>query len=442
MSIFIAKFSRSGFLVWLKRTGSAFPDVAISSFYFGAVVYVTGATNGNMSSQASATDKSTGIEDGFVLAYDSFTGRRKWVTQIGQVGAMAQIATVSVSSVAGILVSGRTNASLSEASEANGSEEEVFVARLSHVNGRIEKRKQHRVHSTVHGLIPRQMITTIDNKRVHIVVEVELRAAQKESYLLSLQASTLNLFSLQSIGSKDMKKVSEGLAEDTDTRNVVVSYSVSKMEGGGSWHFGLETLSSDVSATGNRTMAIAMFPSSTDGICKGVVLNSAGYAFMLGMVSTRGSRDTRIGVWVYDLRDGKTVGLFQSKQTMDGSSMRVAGVTTDGEGAVVFAGVRVGAGGKKEVMLGTFGVPQALQTRTEALELEGDGGQKHTLVGDVNGAAIETVSEGGGLFARGADGKLETGAIAVIGVAAVGGCAVVVVGVWCLVRVRRRGLEK
>lgn len=448
MSIFIAKFSRSGILVWLRRTGSSFPDQALGAFYFGAMLYVTGSTKGDVSMTASSADTSTGIQDGFVLAYDSFTGKRKWSRQIGGARAFTEVNVVSVSALAGVVISGHSNSSLFGSLTREVAGDELFVARLNHASGVVEQKAQYQINSTPMNLIPRQIVTTKDNRFIHVIVEVDNRSFRKESIFVSLLEGSYKISRKHSMASIGMNKVSQGLVEDVETGKIVISYSVANDGPESSRDFGLQTVATSTPNNFTGPMAVADLDSNSDDVCKGIVINKASYALMLGTISKRGGEDSKtLGVWIYDLRNSRTVGLYEANKAMLGSSMKIAGFTTDDTGNIVFAGVRIPEGGtQREILLGTFGIPGLLQERSEdsatPLSLDSDSNTASNAVSDVNQAAVEFTASQSGLFSRGPDGKLGTGAILVICLCVVVFILVLATGFACFVRRRRARVEQ
>lgn len=448
MSIFIAKFSRSGILVWLRRTGSAFPDQALGAFYFGAMLYVTGSTKGNVSMKASPADTSFGIQDGFVLAYDSFTGKRKWSRQIGRARAFTEVNVVTVSTLAGVVISGHSNSSVFGTLQREVAGDELFVARLNHASGHIEQNTQYEINSTPMNLIPRQIATTKDNRFIHVIVEVDNKTFRKESIFVSLLERSYKISMKHSMASIGMNKVSQGLVEDVETGKIVISYSVAHDGPGSSRDFGLQTLAASTPNSFTGPMTIADLDSNSDDVCKGIVINKASYALMLGTISKGSGGDhNTLGVWIYDLRNSRTVGWYEADNAMLGSSMKIAGFTTDDTGNLVFAGVRIPEGGtQREILLGTFGIPTFLQKRTHdggvALPFESDGNAASNALSDVNQTAVETTAAQSGLFTRGPDGKLGTTAILVICLCVVVFVLLLATVCTCLVRRHRAQIEQ
>lgn len=440
MSIFIAKFSKTGILVWLRRTGSAQADRALSIFYFGAVLYVTGLTKGNISTDSSPQDTSYGIHDGFVLAYSSFTGKRKWSTQLGRSGVLSQVDVVTASHRGGVLIAGHSNLPLREkGSSAHGmaaTGRRFFVASLSHVTGDMRLFAQHELNSASQSmLLPAQIMLTGDSGVVFLIVQVTENSGIKDSVVVSLLPSNLSKLMVQSLSAQRLRKVSKGLTEDLKTGNIVISYSINVADAS-TRDFGLQIVHRNGSSMSMDKTKMMDLNSNSDDMCYGMELIGMRHAVMLGSVTKGDGNETteQLGVWIYDVRNGETVGTYLSSRAESMSSMRVTGFCKDSEEDIVFAGVREKKSGAREVMLGTFGIPPHLKSNSGAHLTTN---KPSDLNSNVNYSYAVNATAIAGLFTLDENGRLRTDGVVAICLCAVLGILLVAVVSLCMVKIWR-----
>lgn len=370
-SIFAAKFSKSGYLVWATRTGSAHSDEAYDAYYFRRRLYIGGATKGNISTEASSRLKSLGIQDGFVIAYDSFTGRRQWGRQFGEARSVTQVNAIKASHSTGVLISGHTNGFVFNRKRkifgAQGSQ--LFLARLNPVVGTLQYATQLVLKPPFSSsVVPIQLSITRNSPRedIYIVLQSEQTSGRKESSIVSLSRNTFELKRVISVSEKNLNKIFSGLTDHQESNSLLISYSVFKQDPD-SRDFGLQKVLLDQKAQlhlPENDMTMKDFASGSDDECKGIVVTEAGFAFLLGSISPGGGGSNRIGVWVYNLQNKSTIGTYLSRKiNPQGRPIQVAGFRLDESGNIVFAGFQRTANGGKELSLGTFGIPPRLKIR-------------------------------------------------------------------------------
>lgn len=129
---FVARYNRSGALLWLQQFGTSGVDAAtaVSVSSLGDV-YVVGVTNGNLDG-THPTNVST---DGFIARYDR-SGVRLWVKQFGTSTASNERATAVLATATGtVYVTGSTTGNIDGLHDPNASTDAV-VARYDRTGSR------------------------------------------------------------------------------------------------------------------------------------------------------------------------------------------------------------------------------------------------------------------------------------------------------------------
>ncbi|CAN8062177.1 unnamed protein product [Agarophyton chilense] len=375
-SIFIAKFSRSGILIWLTRTGSASLDKATSIYHFGANLYVTGYTLGNvtLSEQSIGTKFSRGTKDGFVMVYNSFAGKRIWAKQYGSKHAETQIEHVVVSRLAGVVIAGRTDAPLFVNDKRVVSDGEFFLLRLSHTTGRIAEKRQLETNAAWPFPWPQRLLIVEESSSLYVVLHTEEGDVRNMGVVVRMPLQHFDTFERVLTVGEDVldENIYYGLAHEGQTGKLALSFtkgSTDSLANPMRPAFALRIISNN-SRPRQWTERMFSFDQGDEDIVKDVVVNDAGFAMVMGVSKDEGlNKDNRTGVnswpslWVYDVRKMMTVGSHVSKNLDGFHCDKITKFDLDSDGNLVYSGVRTRADGTGEVLLGSFGVPPEYKWR-------------------------------------------------------------------------------
>ncbi|PXF42993.1 hypothetical protein BWQ96_07241 [Gracilariopsis chorda] len=369
-SIFIAKFSRSGIMIWLRRTGSAYLDKATSIFYYGKNVYVTGSTMGTVrfDNEAGGTDYSQGIKDGFVLAYNAFTGRRQWSRQFGREGTVSEVKIAVVSRTGGVVIAGHTNASLFTGAPRNVKHDEFFLVRLNYATGRTERKLQVETKETWPFSNPQRLVVAEEMSVMYAILHTPDSQGRKAGVVVSVGLRNYRVMErVMDLGDQVAAEGRfYGLAHDKQTGRLGISYT--QITGNSDLsNYALRIVTNN---TRPRQVKEVLFTFDKGGrdVARDVVVNNAGFALVLGTSSDgtkRRSNESIPALWVYDLRQMKTVGSFVGRQLEGIQCNKITAFDLDSNGNIVYAGVRQRRSGTREVLLGSFGMAPELKWRSE-----------------------------------------------------------------------------
>lgn len=400
------------------------------------MVYVTGVTQGKLSKQAPVGHKSDGDTDGFVLAYNAFSGKRAWSTQLGASGYATEVNCVVVSRFGGVVVAGNSDASLFEKVRKKGNE--LFVARLNHAVGTVLRASQHAFMSDAVQTIPKQLLFSSDDAMIYVNLQLRHKNGHSKSMVTALSTSN---FKVSPSMSRDVESVAGigdvpmRLGVDRETGSMAVSYSTMR-KGSEKHSFAVSILP----RTRDRkaTSASVHFTARSDDLATGIIINSAGYALMLGS-SNQGetTHDAVPALWIYDVRTRATVRQYRGLEGVHEICNKISDFNVDSNGDIVFAGVRMREK-EQHVLIGTFGIRDLEKYRTreeimkpQAVIVEGNS----TYVADEPGALVGQPSRKKSFWKR-LDGKFSTGGISVIVVGSAFLILVLAVFVYCLRRKR------
>ncbi|KAI0557449.1 WD40/YVTN repeat-like containing protein [Gracilaria domingensis] len=376
-SIFIAKFSRSGILIWLTRTGSAYLDKATSIHFYGSNLYVTGFTRGNVAldKQSGNQRLSRGITDGFIVVYNSFTGKRLWSRQYGVKSTETRIEQVAVSRRGGIVIAGRTNASLFSSVKREVVGQEFFLARLRHATGQIESNVQMETRSVWPFSWPQRLLIVEETSSLYVVLYTNEHDRRKMGVVISIPFNNYNSIErVLHIGGHVVDAGSYyGLAYDQRSGTLVVSFtkgaSHSSSASSVKSTFALRIVSNNTRPR-QWTEKIFSFDRVEDKV-KDVMVNEAGFAMVLGSSKVVGvntedgnGKSSVPALWVYDVRTMRTAGSHIA-DNLDGLHCdKITTFALDSDGNIVYAGVRSREDGTGEVLLGSFGIPAEYKWRS------------------------------------------------------------------------------
>lgn len=367
-SIFIAKFSRSGIMVWLRRTGSAYLDKATCIFYYGKNVYVTGSTMGSVSlgNEPGGANRSQGIMDGFVLAYNAFTGRRQWSRQFGTDGTVSEVNTVVVSRTGGVVIAGHTNASLFTREPRQVKYDEFFLVRLNYATGRIERKLQVETKKTWPFSIPKRLVVAEEMSSMYVVLHTPDTHRRKAGVVVSVGLRHYGVMErVINLGNElDNERRFYGLVHDKQTGRLGISYTV--VNANSEPKYALRIVTNNTRPRQSEEVLFTFEKGSHD-TARDVVVNNAGFALVLGS-SSDGQKGTNVesvpALWAYDMREMKTVGSFVGRQLEGIQCNEITTFDLDSSGNIVYAGVRQRKSGTREALLGSFGMAPELKWRS------------------------------------------------------------------------------